>query len=595
MFLNSSLTRLEAAQLVRRVAGDDAAYIFKHALTQESAYASMLKTRRVELHRLVTLTYEQLYADRLDEFAALLAQHCAEAGDDVKSLDYCLRAGDVAARVYANAEAITHYSRALEISARIGASSQEIYLKRGRVYELNAQHALALANYEEMENYARQENNRAMELAALIARATIYAIPSPQFDTARAQALSDQALTLARAIGARAAEAKILWNLMLLNSRLGAEYAQALADGAQAIAIARELDLREQLAYLYNDISLVYIFIGASETGATYNRQARQLWLALGNLPMLADNRSYAVMMHIHLGQYDQALDAANEAWRISQEIGNMWDASFSQAWIGQVHRDRGDIAQAITAMETAIDLARFGFQAPFAFSRADLAALYGDLGQVKRGILVAQLACDAAAKIARVMEIFAVAQLAHLYILDQNLTSAQTLLTELRATLSTQELQSLYGTALFGSEAELAFAQQEDERAIQICDNLIAFLSERHLHYRLSDAFYLKGIALLRQKNLNPAFDALVEARKVAEELQARWILWRILAALADIETARGNRESAQTMRGQARAIVAYIADHTPEDLRAEFLNLPNVKSIWEFDTVGSSAPNHS
>src|SRR5919202_2943793 len=112
MNLDTELAQLEDAQLVRRAAEEELAYLFKHALTQETAYESLLHKRRRELHLQVAQVIEQLYPKQLDEYAARLAQHYAEAGDDAKTLEYATRAGDIAARVYANAEAIAQYSLA---------------------------------------------------------------------------------------------------------------------------------------------------------------------------------------------------------------------------------------------------------------------------------------------------------------------------------------------------------------------------------------------------------------------------------------------------------------------------------------------------
>lgn len=114
MNLEANLTQLERAELLRRLEQEDIAYIFKHALTQETAYQSLLLKRRRSIHRRVAETYETLYADRVEEFASLLTQHYAEAGEHVKVLHYAILAGDHAARVYAYAEARIYYLRALD-------------------------------------------------------------------------------------------------------------------------------------------------------------------------------------------------------------------------------------------------------------------------------------------------------------------------------------------------------------------------------------------------------------------------------------------------------------------------------------------------
>lgn len=80
--LSKWLAELENAQLVRHLPEGDLAYLVIHALT---AYGSLLSKKRREIHRLVAEAYEVIYAKRLDEYAALLAQHFVQAGDDEKT------------------------------------------------------------------------------------------------------------------------------------------------------------------------------------------------------------------------------------------------------------------------------------------------------------------------------------------------------------------------------------------------------------------------------------------------------------------------------------------------------------------------------
>src|SRR5512143_993515 len=97
--LDSQLSQLETAQLVRRTTDVDQTYIFKHVLTQDSAYQSLLQKQRREIHRHVAQAYEALYGDRcLDDYAAILAQHYAEAGDNEHALVYGRHAGDLSAQ-----------------------------------------------------------------------------------------------------------------------------------------------------------------------------------------------------------------------------------------------------------------------------------------------------------------------------------------------------------------------------------------------------------------------------------------------------------------------------------------------------------------
>src|SRR5512142_539568 len=150
MILDDVLEKLVLAQLVRRqnatsrpAENEEPTYWFKHALMQETAYQSLLVSQRRRIHRAIAHAIEELYPQDSEEYASLLARHYAQAGDDAKTLEYALMAGDAAARVYANAEALAEYDhalRAVKRSPSVATSDSlcHLYLKRGRVLELSS-------------------------------------------------------------------------------------------------------------------------------------------------------------------------------------------------------------------------------------------------------------------------------------------------------------------------------------------------------------------------------------------------------------------------------------------------------------------------
>ncbi len=96
-----------------------ARYQFAHALFQQYLYNNLGTGERRMLHGQIAALLEELYHGYTVEIAAQLARHFTEAGDDGKAVDYLLQAGDAAARLYADAEARLHYTRALEALARL--------------------------------------------------------------------------------------------------------------------------------------------------------------------------------------------------------------------------------------------------------------------------------------------------------------------------------------------------------------------------------------------------------------------------------------------------------------------------------------------
>ena len=96
-------------------------YLFKHALTQEVAYRSLLTAQRRELHHRVAVTLETLFVDRMEEYYGQLAHHYCEAAqedDACKAVEYAVRAGERHMALPAYAEAVRFYDMALQALER---------------------------------------------------------------------------------------------------------------------------------------------------------------------------------------------------------------------------------------------------------------------------------------------------------------------------------------------------------------------------------------------------------------------------------------------------------------------------------------------
>ena len=118
--LKHALAQLEQAELVfRRGEPPEAVYSFKHALVRDAAYERLLKSRRHQLHGQIARTLEERFADIVASQPEIVAHHFTEAGLVEPAIDYWLKAGQQAARRSANAEALNHLARGLELLPNI--------------------------------------------------------------------------------------------------------------------------------------------------------------------------------------------------------------------------------------------------------------------------------------------------------------------------------------------------------------------------------------------------------------------------------------------------------------------------------------------
>lgn len=101
--------------LYERPAFPEVEYHFKHALTQEVAYNSVLVERRKPLHEQTARAIEQLYLDRLEEHYSTVAHHYSHSSNTEKAVTYLQKAAQYAARRSAHAEAIDHLTSAIQL------------------------------------------------------------------------------------------------------------------------------------------------------------------------------------------------------------------------------------------------------------------------------------------------------------------------------------------------------------------------------------------------------------------------------------------------------------------------------------------------
>jgi class 3 adenylate cyclase/tetratricopeptide (TPR) repeat protein len=125
--LKHALAQLEQAELVfRRGEPPEAVYSFKHALVRDAAYESLLKSRRQQLHGQIARALEERFADIVASQPEIVAHHFTEAGLVDPALNYWLKAGNLALSRSANAEAVKHLGKGIELTQSQAPSAERV-------------------------------------------------------------------------------------------------------------------------------------------------------------------------------------------------------------------------------------------------------------------------------------------------------------------------------------------------------------------------------------------------------------------------------------------------------------------------------------
>jgi len=557
-------------------------YAFRHVLIQEAAYDSILIKKRVELHRRIAETLEELHGNRIEEFAPLIAYHFYSA-QDPRSLKFDLLAGEKAARLYANAEAATHFSRAIEVAKRNGNESElitKLHTQLGSVLELSGRYEQALQNYDEMQAFGRQSGGRSIEMTALMAKATIYSTFTRLHDSALSEQLLIQALDISREIGDRVTQARLSWNLML-TYLFSKRPDQALEHGILALSLARESDDREQLAFVLNDLCRLYTCRGEFEKAYDVIKEARELWRMLDHQVMLADSLGSEAEARFNAGEFEQALKCTQEALQITEKIENLWGQSYDRMLMSFVYFEIGELGPGIQLAERSIQLAdEAGLIASSIGLRSELAWFYAYCGAFEKSYELIEQALKVAEEKQPAWKAFPQAAKIRIHLLQDDVRSAMQFAgNALFEPISIPYAR--YTIFLCLANIELAVSRGDHDLGLKLADDLLNEVTPL-TRVDIPEVLRWKGNALIGLGQLGEAHQVLTEACSLAKRLEAKPQLWTILVNLAVVNSKLGKHKEAEANRIEARAIIQQIAESLQEvELSESFQNQPRVQVL--------------
>jgi class 3 adenylate cyclase/tetratricopeptide (TPR) repeat protein len=301
-------------------------YTFKHALTHEVAYDSLLQERRKLLHGRVVESIEDTYPDRLVDHVERLAHHVVRAERGEQAVASCRHAGAKAAARSINREAVTYFEQALEALSHLPESrdrqEQEIDLR------LSARPSLvALSDFERMGVYLHEA-------------------------LAIAEMLGDQ-----RRIGRVSA---VMTNFYFFAGQL----ASAKEVGRRAVAVgeaigdlAMRLTATEMLCNVYTTGGAYPLAIdGYRWILATLEGVLPQEHFGLGSLPALSARHRQAWCL-AELGAFAEGEVLAEEAVRLGEAVHRPHDLAHALYDLGRLYLRRGSPRQAVSFLERSLAL----------------------------------------------------------------------------------------------------------------------------------------------------------------------------------------------------------------------------------------------
>jgi predicted ATPase/class 3 adenylate cyclase len=333
-------------------------YIFKHALLHDAAYDMQLSERLRRLHHLAGMAIEVIAkrGDVLPQYSADLAYHFNKAQDLPRELRYARLAGDSAAARFANAQAITYYSRALEITPAADLTARyDLLLAREKIYDAQGDRAAQVKDIEELEALTDRLNDLSKQGEVALRRANYEDVTS---DFPAVLAAAQHAVSIGREAQLPEIEAAgyFRWGRALWQQ---ADYpgAQAQLQSALTLAVHAQLpqiqaDCRRILGTVANNqgnYALAHQHL--IETLRLY-REVGDRWGQGGALLNLGNTEAYH-------GNTIEARQYGERALQAFREIGSRWGESVILGNLGTFAMDQGDYIGARTYYEQGLHLCR--------------------------------------------------------------------------------------------------------------------------------------------------------------------------------------------------------------------------------------------
>ncbi|MGH2537089.1 MAG: ATP-binding protein, partial [Candidatus Promineifilaceae bacterium] len=561
--LEDYLPALQRADLIRETGRrPEPTYHFRHGLTQEAAYESMLLRQRREAHGRIAAALESRGAT--DEVAGMLAHHFDRAGQPARAVPYYTHAGERAMRLYASMEASSHFSRALMLAAE-GAGYQELaQLRQARAaaYETLGDFEAARSDLEAALELGQSYQDPRVALQASLDLGFLWAAR----DYERTGIYFNQALELAQASGEPAQLAQALnrvgnWHMNIGRPAEGSRFHE------QALAIFEQQGDQQGQAASVDLLAMSNFSSGDLAESSRLFRQATELFRQQGDqrglASALASLSMYGPASMADLAAPTQTLSeaaaAGREAAQIAAAIGWRAGEAHTLASLGATLGALGDFDEALACARGGLSIARQINHDQWAVgAQVSLASIHEAMLDLNMAADLLGAARDEVRQTgSQIWQDYAVGL--HASILIRRGAAAEVGASLLKYLAASADSQLFAFRYIIRAAGELALAQGGPQAALAHFDRLVALAGVPP--ERLPGLALPYGAALEALSRADEALALLLLALELAEANQARPLAWQMRRALAGLYARLGRPAQAARQREAARELASAMA----------------------------------
>ena len=353
-------------------------YRFDHNKIREVLYNDINEELRVEYHRVVAESYEELYKDNLEDAVENIAYHYFKAEDE-RAVEYLLDAGDKSKDKYANIEAERFYRNALSLIDEGDKRSVRAYEGMGDVIGIIGEYDEALKNYKNALDL-EDDNKKKARLYGKIAG--VY-VDKGEYDRSLEYADKGMSLTTEDDVGM----------CRLLNKKGWAYTRQGDYDTAMDIfeeerVLSDRLDEKKDYAQALHDIGTIYISKGDYDEGKDYLEKALAIRTKIEDVKGMAKSLNNIGSIHYRKSEFDESLEFHERSLETAEEIGNKDGIGISLNNIGTIYSAKGEKDKALQYYKRSLETAEeISDKNSIALSLNNIGIIYNYKGELYKAL----------------------------------------------------------------------------------------------------------------------------------------------------------------------------------------------------------------
>jgi tetratricopeptide (TPR) repeat protein/KaiC/GvpD/RAD55 family RecA-like ATPase len=538
---------------------------FADIIVRDVVYEEVNPLRRKKLHGTVGHALEKAYAEKIDEHFGELASHFLESGDKDKALDYFLKAGEKAEKIYANSEAASYFQSALKLLYE----KEGELRKRGDVLERLGGIKSLIGEYDAGMKYWNEalllwDQLSEKEKASRLHRKMSNLLWVKMGETEKGKEHQERALEILGKEPESVELASLYADMARLSWHTG-NMDRARSCAEKGLEMAKKMDAFEVIAEAYTNLALVFTATG--EPKRAIQCLERALKIALDNSYMETALRVYNNLAdHLSAEEIERSLELWEKGFELAKKVGHTFWISWMGTALAGMYVGLGNTNQALLMAEQSVALDRKTHNlSGLSLSLANLGYVYMVLGEWDKSEQYLVEALDISQKLNRFSDMArSYAYLGYSYLVArEEYARAKEFYEKSREICEkagAKYYKALFSIGLIASSIELG----EIEKADNLLDDLHKYALEVKDRFLISVAYALKAGLFRAQKRWEESVEHFDKAFREWEALNYRQRDAYFFATFGLYEYARvymerdqeGDKEKATSLLNQALEI---------------------------------------